>query len=151
MENSHAKMSNMWKILGSVICYMTSHPLNINVWGEMVKKLKRQNLLYEQQVRHDLTTLFCLSFTCLGAFFPLHWTNNIVHSWQAEFQNVTDSVSRFGRPSCLSASIAWNPQRGENQQASFVLGFNSDLPQFNSPKVCRNTGNLEFTSNSLLL
>nr|CAD1824053.1 unnamed protein product [Ananas comosus var. bracteatus] len=54
---------------------------------------------------------------------------------QAEFQNVTDSVSRFGRPSCLSASIAWNPQRGENQQASFVLGFNSDLPQFNSPKI----------------
>ncbi|XP_072950134.1 protein SEH1 [Typha angustifolia] len=54
---------------------------------------------------------------------------------QAEFHNVIDSVSRFGKPSCLSASIAWNPQRGESQQASFVLGFNSDLPPFNSSKI----------------
>ncbi|XP_077251196.1 transducin/WD40 repeat-like superfamily protein isoform X2 [Tasmannia lanceolata] len=54
---------------------------------------------------------------------------------QAEFQNVIDSVSRFGKPSCLSASIAWNPRRGENQQLSFVLGFNSDVLHFNSSKV----------------
>ncbi|KAK1276424.1 hypothetical protein QJS04_geneDACA011094 [Acorus gramineus] len=52
---------------------------------------------------------------------------------QAEFQNVIDSVSRFGNPTCLSASIAWNPRRGDDQQ--FVLGFNSDLPQFNSAKI----------------
>lgn len=56
--------------------------------------------------------------------------------WQAEFQNVIDSVLRFGKPSCAKASIAWNPRRGESQQSSFVLGFNSDLPQFNSSKVC---------------
>ncbi|CAL9137060.1 unnamed protein product [Musa acuminata var. zebrina] len=54
---------------------------------------------------------------------------------QAEFQNVLDSVSRFGKVSCSSASIAWNPQRGEGQQCSFVLGFSSDLPQFNSSKI----------------
>ncbi|URD87298.1 WD domain, G-beta repeat [Musa troglodytarum] len=52
----------------------------------------------------------------------------------ADFQNVLDSVSRFGKVSCSSASIAWNPQRGEGQQCSFVLGFSSDLPQFNSSK-----------------
>ncbi|KAF6140921.1 hypothetical protein GIB67_042334 [Kingdonia uniflora] len=54
---------------------------------------------------------------------------------QAEFQNVTDSVPISGKPSCLSASISWNPQRGESQPSSFVLGFNSDMPQFNSSKV----------------
>lgn len=58
------------------------------------------------------------------------------YSLQAEFQNVIDSVSRFGKPSCMSASIAWSPRRGESQQSSFVLGYNSDLSQFNSPKVC---------------
>ena len=62
---------------------------------------------------------------------------------QAEFQNVIDSVSRFGKPSCLSASIAWNPRRGESQQSSFVLGYNSDLSQYNSPKVCFAKYNLE--------
>ncbi|KAK1286232.1 hypothetical protein QJS10_CPB20g02051 [Acorus calamus] len=51
----------------------------------------------------------------------------------AEFQNVIDSVSRFGNPTCLSASSAWNPRRGDDQQ--FVLGFNSDSPQFNSAKI----------------
>ncbi|KAJ0986204.1 hypothetical protein J5N97_004560 [Dioscorea zingiberensis] len=60
-----------------------------------------------------------------------------LNKWQlqAEFQNVIDSVSRFGKPSCVSASIAWSPCRGENQQSSFVLGYNSDLSQFNSPKI----------------
>ncbi|KAG9448409.1 hypothetical protein H6P81_014537 [Aristolochia fimbriata] len=54
---------------------------------------------------------------------------------QAEFQNVIDSVSRFVKPLCSSASIAWKPRQGANQQTSFVLGVNSDHPQFNSSKV----------------
>ncbi|KQK08770.1 hypothetical protein BRADI_2g43780v3 [Brachypodium distachyon] len=53
---------------------------------------------------------------------------------QAEFQNITDPVSRNGKPECVSASIAWSPRRGEGQQASFVIGFNSDSPHFNSCK-----------------
>ncbi|KAL0015971.1 hypothetical protein SO802_003040 [Lithocarpus litseifolius] len=54
---------------------------------------------------------------------------------QAEFQNVIESVSTFGKASCISASISWNPHRGESQDSSFVLGFNSDTPQLNSSKV----------------
>ncbi|OVA01931.1 WD40 repeat [Macleaya cordata] len=54
---------------------------------------------------------------------------------QAEFQNVIDSVSTFEKPSCLSASISWNQQRGDSQPSTFALGFNSDLQQFNSSKV----------------
>ncbi|XP_042431129.1 protein SEH1-like [Zingiber officinale] len=54
---------------------------------------------------------------------------------QAEFQNVLASVSRFGKASCKSASIAWNPHRIESQQSSFVLGFSSDQPQLNSSKI----------------
>ncbi|KAB1215468.1 Nucleoporin SEH1 [Morella rubra] len=54
---------------------------------------------------------------------------------QAEFQNVSESVSTFSKALCLSASISWNPQRGESQGSSFVLGFNSDTPQLNSSKV----------------
>ncbi|XP_062074533.1 protein SEH1 [Humulus lupulus] len=54
---------------------------------------------------------------------------------QAEFQNVSDSVSTLGKASCVSASISWNPPRGESQESSFVLGFNSDTPQLNSSKV----------------
>ncbi|KAK6158391.1 hypothetical protein DH2020_005705 [Rehmannia glutinosa] len=54
---------------------------------------------------------------------------------QAEFQNVIDLVSKFGNASCLSASISWNPQRSEVQQSSFVLGFSSNTPPLNSPKV----------------
>lgn len=54
---------------------------------------------------------------------------------QAEFQNVTDSVMKSAKASCLSASISWSPQRSETRPASFVLGFNSDTPQLNSPKV----------------
>ncbi|KAJ8526997.1 hypothetical protein K7X08_029474 [Anisodus acutangulus] len=54
---------------------------------------------------------------------------------QAEFQNVIESVSKFGNVSCRSASIAWNPFKGEIQQSSFVLGFDSDVPQLNSSKV----------------
>lgn len=55
---------------------------------------------------------------------------------QAEFQNAIDSVAMFRKASCISASISWNPQKGENQGSSFVLGFNSDTPQLNSSKVC---------------
>lgn len=54
---------------------------------------------------------------------------------QAEIQNVIDSVSTLGKTVCLSASISWNPQGGESQESSFVLGFNSDTPQLNSSKV----------------
>ncbi|XP_050226329.1 protein SEH1 isoform X2 [Mercurialis annua] len=54
---------------------------------------------------------------------------------QAELQNVIDSVSTLGKANCFSASISLNPQRGENQELSFVLGFNSDTPQLNSLKV----------------
>ncbi|KAL7263656.1 hypothetical protein ACSBR1_001757 [Camellia fascicularis] len=53
---------------------------------------------------------------------------------QAEFQNVIDSVSKFGKAACVSASISWTPQRGESQQLSFVLGFNSNVMQLNSAK-----------------
>lgn len=55
--------------------------------------------------------------------------------WQAEFQNVIESVSTFGKASCISASISWNPHRGESQDSSFILGYNSDTPQLNSSKV----------------
>lgn len=60
-----------------------------------------------------------------------------LNTWQlqAEFQNVIDSVSKFAKVSCLSASISWIPLKGETQQLSFVLGFNSDTPQLNSSKV----------------
>ncbi|XP_047059165.1 protein SEH1-like [Lolium rigidum] len=54
---------------------------------------------------------------------------------QAELQNITDPVSRNGKPACISASIAWSPRRGEGQQASFAVGFNSDSPYFNSCKI----------------
>lgn len=55
---------------------------------------------------------------------------------QAELQNVIDSVSTFAKASCISASISWNPQKGESQNPSFAIGFNSDTPQLNSAKVC---------------
>lgn len=60
-----------------------------------------------------------------------------LNKWQlqAEFQNVIDSVSKFAKVSSLSASISWIPQRCESQQLSFVVGFNSDIPQLNSSKV----------------
>ncbi|XP_028115505.1 protein SEH1-like [Camellia sinensis] len=32
--------------------------------------------------------------------------------------------------------VSWTPQRGESQQLSFVLGFNSNVVQLNSAKVC---------------
>ncbi|XP_010553556.1 PREDICTED: protein SEH1 [Tarenaya hassleriana] len=54
---------------------------------------------------------------------------------QAEFQNVIDSVSSLGKASGLSASVSWNALKGENQEPSFVLGFNSDSPHVNSSKV----------------
>ncbi|XP_073315597.1 protein SEH1-like isoform X1 [Primulina huaijiensis] len=54
---------------------------------------------------------------------------------QAEFQNVVDVVSKFGNASCLSASISWNPLKSEVQQSIFVLGYSSNMPSLNSPKV----------------
>ncbi|KAL3362414.1 hypothetical protein AABB24_015016 [Solanum stoloniferum] len=59
---------------------------------------------------------------------------------QAEFQNVIESVSKFGNVSCRSASIAWNPLKGEIQQSSFVLGFDSDTPHLNSSKISTGLG-----------
>ncbi|KAL8536314.1 hypothetical protein ACS0TY_011802 [Phlomoides rotata] len=54
---------------------------------------------------------------------------------QAEFQNVIDLVSKFGNATCVSATISWNPQRSEGRQSSFVLGYSSNTPALNSPKV----------------
>lgn len=54
---------------------------------------------------------------------------------QAEFQNVSNVVERFGKCSCLTASIAWKPQASAIQQPAFILGFNSNLPQFNAAKI----------------
>ncbi|CAE5962200.1 unnamed protein product [Arabidopsis arenosa] len=54
---------------------------------------------------------------------------------QAEFQNVIDSLSTLGKSSSLSASVSWNPMKGEEQEPSFVLAFNSDSPHLNSSKI----------------
>ncbi|KAJ4749599.1 Nucleoporin SEH1 [Rhynchospora pubera] len=56
---------------------------------------------------------------------------------QSDFQNVVDSVSRFGNYNCSSASIAWKPREAQHLQspASFVIGFNSDSSQLNSSKI----------------
>ncbi|OIW11110.1 hypothetical protein TanjilG_22917 [Lupinus angustifolius] len=54
---------------------------------------------------------------------------------QAEFQNVVESVSAFGKALCLSASISWNPQKGGSQESSFIIGFNSNTAELNSSKV----------------
>ncbi|PKI35433.1 hypothetical protein CRG98_044176 [Punica granatum] len=73
-----------------------------------------------------------------GSLKVFELTNPLeLKNWQlqAEFQNVIDSVSTFGKASCLSASISWNPVRGEGQESSFVMGFNSDTPQLNSSKA----------------
>ena len=54
-------------------------------------------------------------------YFYLFISNIISFFWQAEFQNVIESVSTFGKASCISASISWNPHRGESQDSSFVF------------------------------
>lgn len=72
-----------------------------------------------------------LVFSCFYRFLGL-----ISHrSVQAEFQNVIDSLSTLGKPSSLSASVSWSPMKGEEQEPSFVLAFNSDSPHLNSSKV----------------
>ncbi|KAL2347972.1 hypothetical protein Fmac_001972 [Flemingia macrophylla] len=60
-----------------------------------------------------------------------------LRNWQlqAEFQNVIESVSEFGKASCLSAAISWNPQNGRSQESCFLIGFNSNTPELNSSKV----------------
>ncbi|KAK7406061.1 hypothetical protein VNO78_07677 [Psophocarpus tetragonolobus] len=60
-----------------------------------------------------------------------------LRNWQlqAEFQNVIESVSAFGKASCVSASISWNPQKGGGQESSFLIGFNSNTSELNSSKV----------------
>ncbi|XP_058100221.1 protein SEH1 [Magnolia sinica] len=102
--------------------------------------------LFESNATHALDLKFGMSSTCLklvaaysDGYVKVYELLDPLElkKWQlqAEFQNVIDSVSRFGKPSCLSASVAWNPRRGEGQQSSFILGFNSDLSQVNSSKV----------------
>ncbi|GAU23002.1 hypothetical protein TSUD_297470 [Trifolium subterraneum] len=54
---------------------------------------------------------------------------------QAEFQNVIESVSSFGKALSLSASISLNPQKGGSQESSFLVGFNSNTPELNSSKA----------------
>eukprot|EP01018_Ginkgo_biloba_P004574 Gb_23268 [translate_table: standard] len=54
---------------------------------------------------------------------------------QAEFQNLNNAVERFGNCSCLTASIAWKPCGSAIQQPTFILGCNSNLPQFNVAKI----------------
>lgn len=44
-------------------------------------------------------------------------------------------MSAFGKALCLSASISWNPQKGESQESSFLIGFNSNISELNSSKV----------------
>ncbi|KAF7827744.1 protein SEH1 [Senna tora] len=60
-----------------------------------------------------------------------------LNNWQlqAEFQNVIDSVSTFGKAACFSASISWNPQKGGSQDSSFIIGYNSNTSELNSSKV----------------
>ncbi|KAL1316781.1 hypothetical protein HN51_068931 [Arachis hypogaea] len=60
-----------------------------------------------------------------------------LRNWQlqAEFQNVIESVSAFGKALCFSASISWNPQKGGSQESSFLIGFNSNTSELNSSKV----------------
>ncbi|XP_061374135.1 protein SEH1 [Gastrolobium bilobum] len=60
-----------------------------------------------------------------------------LRNWQlqAEFQNVIESVSAFGKALCLTASISWNPQKGGSQESSFLIGFNSNTAELNSCKV----------------
>ncbi|KAK9275705.1 hypothetical protein L1049_022972 [Liquidambar formosana] len=67
--------------------------------------------------------------------YKITGSGQLIFSFQAEFQNVIDSLSMFGKETCLSVSISWNQQRGESQPSSFVLGFNSDITQLNSSKV----------------
>ncbi|XP_073220742.1 protein SEH1-like [Cicer arietinum] len=66
--------------------------------------------------------------------FPLM---ELFHYWKrlskAEFQNVIESVSSFGKAVCLSASISLNPQKGH--ESRFIVGFNSNTPELNSSKV----------------
>ncbi|KAJ7945025.1 protein SEH1 [Quillaja saponaria] len=59
-----------------------------------------------------------------------------LNNWQlqAEYQNVTESVPSFGKALCFSASISWNPQQGESQDSSIVVGFNSNTSELNSSK-----------------
>eukprot|EP00252_Welwitschia_mirabilis_P011638 TRINITY_DN25961_c0_g1_i1.p1 TRINITY_DN25961_c0_g1~~TRINITY_DN25961_c0_g1_i1.p1 ORF type:complete len:330 (+),score=64.69 TRINITY_DN25961_c0_g1_i1:151-1140(+) len=54
---------------------------------------------------------------------------------QAEFLNITDEMDRFIKCSCTSASIAWKSHGSSFQEPTFILGFNSNIPQINIPKM----------------
>ncbi|KAL9661970.1 hypothetical protein QQ045_026798 [Rhodiola kirilowii] len=47
----------------------------------------------------------------------------------AEFSPVTN----FGKATCLSSCISWNPCRDESQPSNFVVGFSSDIHQLIHP------------------
>ncbi|RZC80013.1 hypothetical protein C5167_042596 [Papaver somniferum] len=101
---------------GQAKVYEMNHPLELQKWQLPLCLTSNQ------------AKLFCRSYARKAAT-AITEMGDI-----AEFQNVVDSESAFEKPSCLSASISWNQQRGEGNHFDFVLGFNSDLPQFNSSK-----------------
>ncbi|KAG5593333.1 hypothetical protein H5410_043847 [Solanum commersonii] len=122
----------------------TSLKLLIGLVNEFIWKERRGTSTRSDVTRYNLPTVkFCHKmlevvaysdgqvkvFELLDPFELKNW------QLQAEFQNVIESVSKFGNVSCRSASIAWNPLKGEIQQSSFVLGFDSDTPHLNSSKV----------------
>ncbi|PKA66684.1 hypothetical protein AXF42_Ash003339 [Apostasia shenzhenica] len=121
----------------------------LSVWEEVAEDIQsmmwKQCKIFESRTSRVLEVQFGVSATSLkmvaaysdGHLKVYELLNPLeLDKWQlqAEIQNVIDSVSIFGKPTCISASIAWCPRRDESQKLSFALGFNSDLPQFNSSK-----------------
>ncbi|CAL5385599.1 unnamed protein product [Camellia sinensis] len=129
---------------GGVACICADGTLSL--WEEYTKPLQWKLCKgFETSSNQVLDMQFGVSFTSLK--LAAAYSNDHVKvyelldplelkNWQlqAEFHNVIDSVSKFGKAACLSASISWTPQRGESQQLSFVLGFNLNVMQLNSAK-----------------
>ncbi|XVF10438.1 hypothetical protein REPUB_Repub07fG0183000 [Reevesia pubescens] len=122
---------------------------SLSVWEELVegtqplqwklcKSFKTSSKVLDVQFAVNQTSLkmvAAFSDGCVKIFELLDPLELMNWQLQADFQNVIDSVSTFGKAACLTACISWNPQRGEGQESSFILGFNSNTPQLNSPKV----------------
>ncbi|CAL5329097.1 unnamed protein product [Camellia sinensis] len=134
---------------GGVACICADGTLSL--WEEVAEVYKTPQWKlckgFETSSNQVLDMQFGASFTSLKLVVVAAYSNGHVKvyelldplelkNWQlqAEFQNVIDSVSKFGKAACLSASISWTAQRGESQQLSFVLGFNSNVMQLNSAK-----------------